>query len=289
MKVNNINNQYNYSKPSFKGLTPKPVVQGLSKFYENVAATKPFQSFIKNFSKSDKTFTHILVAESCFLSGFYMINTLRNKKIKKEQKPQMIINDALTLGVSTAGAYLLEDKITDVVMKGSEKYFAKNKDFYMNLGKKAQEVFSPKTELLAKVGEAASKTGDDMAKGVESVVSTLGSHLKSIVQQEGSKKAFQITPDKFESVKSSVVDAIKTSGSAEKAKETVKGLVDDVYNVASARAEADKTLSGINKLKVLVILGLIYRFLGPVIITPIANKLSSKLFAKKHEKTEQAK
>ena len=215
-----------------------------------------------------------------------MINTLRNKKIKKEQKPQMIINDTLTLGVSTAGAYLVEDKITDVVMKGSEKYFAKNKDFYINLGKKAQELFSPKSELLKKVEEVAVKTGDDLANGVDDVISTLGTHLKSVIAEEGKNKAFQITPEKFESIKTQVADAVKSSGSAQKAKETVKGLVDDVYDNVAARAEADKTLSGINKLKVLVILGLIYRFLGPVIITPIANKLSSKLFSKKNEKAQ---
>ncbi len=296
MRVSNINNQYNNklygqknSPASFKGVVPQPVVNGLSNFYETVASKKPFQNFIKNFSKSDRTFTHLLVAESCFLSGFYMINTLLNKKIKKDQKPQMIINDTLTLGVSTAGAYLIEDKITDAVMKGAEKYFTKNKDFYMDLGKKAQEAFSPKSQLLEKVGEVAGKTGDDLAKGIQDVTSTLGSHLKSIVSPENTNKAFQITGEKFESLKSSVTDAIKNSGTADKAKETVKDLVDDVYNNSAARAEADKVLSGINKLKVLVILGLIYRFMGPVIITPIANKLSSKFFNKKNEKAEQKK
>ena len=124
MKINSITNNYNFkntpqnvqNKPqSFKGIVPEPVVNGLSKFYERVASTDGFQKLINGFSKSDRTFTHLMVADSIILSGFYMINTLRNKKIKKEQKPQMLINDTLTLGVSAAGSYLLDDKVNIIL------------------------------------------------------------------------------------------------------------------------------------------------------------------------------
>jgi len=302
MKINSINSQYNYNKalknknqqpnaaPSFKGSVPQPVVNGLSKFYEGVAKTKPFQKFIKGFSNSNNTFTHLLVAESCILSGFYMINTLRNKKIKKEQKPQMLINDTLTLGVSTAGAYLVEDKITNVVAKASEKYFANHKDFYTDLGKKAQEAAksSDKSKLLEKVGEVAGKTGEELTKGIDDVAAMVGSHLKGIVGESGKLKTFQIEPEKLDAVKASVKNAVSgNAGNVDKAKDAVKGLVDDVYNSAAARSEADKIFSGINKLKVLVIFGIIYRYLGPVVITPIANKISSKFFDKKKDNTEK--
>lgn len=285
-----LNNKYSKNQQqSFKGSVPQPVVNGLSQFYEKAASSNGFQKFIKGFSNSDKTFTHLLVAESCFLSGFYMINTLRNKKIKKEQKPQMLINDALTLGVSTAGAYLVEDKITDVVMKGAEKYIEKNKGFYTDLGKKAQMAAesTPKSELLKKVSDVAGRTGEELAKGLDDVTAMIGGHLKGIIGEEGKSKAFQITNEKLASVQNSVKEAVtKNAGNIDKAKETVAGLVDDVYNSSAARAEADKVLSGINKLKVLVIFGIIYRYLGPVVITPIANKLSSKWFDKKEDKAE---
>ena len=300
MKINSINNRYQHNSnknrqtaaPSFKGSVSQPLVNGLSNFYESTAKTKPFQKFIKGFSKSDRTFTHLLVIESCILSGFYMINTLRNKKIEKEQKPQMVINDTLTLGVSTAGAYLAEDKITNAVAKASEKYFANHKDFYTDLGKKAQETAKTgdKTKLLEKVGEVAGKTGEELTKGIDDVTAMVGSHLKGIVGESGKLKTFQIEPDKLKTVQSSVKDAVSNNaGNADKAKEAVKGVVDDVYNLAGARAEADKTFSGINKLKVLVIFGIIYRYLGPVVITPIANKISSKLFDNKKNKEDKTK
>ncbi len=299
MKINSINqsdyNIKNQSKQknnntSFKGAVPEPAVNGLSNFYEKVAQTNPFQKVVRCFSQSNKSFSHILVIESCILSGFYMINTLTNKKIEKDQKPQMVINDALTLGLSTAGAYLAEDKINNLVIKGSEKYFMKNKDFYTGLGKKAQEAAksAPKNELLEKVGEVSSKKGNELAKGIDDVAAMIGNHLKGIVGEGEKLKTFQITAEKLQDVQKSVKDAITNNkGNTEKAKETVKGLVDDVYNSAAARKEADKTFSGINKLKVLVIFGLIYRYMGPVLFTPISNKLSSKLFNNKKEKTEQ--
>ena len=80
-------------------------------------------------------------------------------------------------------------------------------------------------------------------------------------------------------IQTKVKDAISNNiKNADGAKKAVADLTDDVYKNLSARMEADKIIPGINKLKVLVILGLIYRFVGPVVITPIANKLSSKLF-----------
>ena len=296
MKIHSINSQYsnknlNYNKmkqsnitPSFKG----GIKDGLATMYGAVSKTNIYQNLIQRFSKSDKTFTHLLVAESCFLSGFYMINTLRNKKIDKEQKPQMLINDTLTLGVSTAGAYLVEDKITDVVMRGAEKYFTKHGDFYKKLGKEVQQdITSPKNELLKKVVDTVSKTGNELTQGIDDVADFMGKQLKNVVGEKGKKlKAFQVTSEQFDSLKTSVKTALKdNAGKVDDAKNVVTNLVDDIYTSSAAREQADKTLSGINKLKVLVIFGLIYRYLGPVVITPIANKLSSKFFENKKEKT----
>ncbi len=271
------------ANPAFKGIVPQPIVNGLSNFYEGVAAKGGFQKFIKWFSNSNKSFTHLMVAESCFLSGFYMINTLRNKKIKKEQKPQMLINDALTLGVSTAGAYLLDGKITNFVSKAAEKYFVNHKDFYSKLGAKIKETASE--DLTRKVADAVKETDSAKLKaGIENVAQFAGEQLKGIVGKEGHLKAFQITPDKLSEVQTSIKNAVATNaGDVQKAAEAVKNATDDVFNSLAARAEANKILPGINKLKTIVIFGIIYRYLGPVVITPIANKISAKFFDKKKE------
>ncbi len=275
------------TNPAFKGIVPQPVVNGLSNFYEGVASKGGFQKFIKWFSNSNKSFTHLMVGESIFLSGFYMINTLRNKKIKKEQKPQMVINDALTLGVSTAGAYLLDDKITNVVSKLAEKYFVNHKDFYAQLGSKIKEAANE--DLVKKVAEAVKVNEPEKLKaGVENVAKFAGEQLKGLVGKEGQLKAFQITPDKLSEVQNSIKQAVvNNAGDVQKASEAVKNAASDAFNSLAARAEADKIIPGINKLKTIVIFGIIYRYLGPVVITPIANKISAKFFDKKKPENQK--
>lgn len=275
------------TSPAFKGIVPQPVVNGLSNFYEGVASKGGFQKFIKWFSNSNKSFTHLMVAESCFLSGFYMINTLRNKKIKKEQKPQMVINDALTLGVSTAGAYLLDGKITNIVSKLAEKYFVNHKDFYAQLGSKIKEAANE--DLVKKVVEAVKVNEPEKLKaGVENVAKFAGEQLKGLVGKEGQLKAFQITPDKLSEVQNSIKQAVvNNAGDVQKASEAVKNAASDAFNSLAARAEADKIIPGINKLKTIVIFGIIYRYLGPVVITPIANKISAKFFDKKKPENQK--
>lgn len=297
MQINAITPNYNVqnrqlnkksSQPSFNGGVPKPVVDGLSNFYESVASKKGFQGLIKKFSNSDRSFTHIMVVESILLSTFYTVNTLRNKKIKKEQKPQMVINDALTTGVSAAGAYFIEDKISSGVMNMAEKFFQHHKDFYQKLGQEAAN--ASKNELLSKVAQTAVQTGEGFAQGLENVTHTIGSQLNGIIGEQDKLKAFQITKDKLSGIQTAVKDAITANaGNADKAKEAVTGIIDDAYNAAAARGEANKVLPGINKLKVIIVLGLIYRYIGPVVITPIANKISSKLFENRHEKDADKK
>ena len=139
------------AQPSFKGFTPEPVVNGLSNFYSKVASKNGFQKLINKFSNSNKTFTHLMVAESILLSGFYMINTIRNKKIDKEQKPQMLVNDLLTLGVSTGGAYLFESKVTKAFDKFTNNYFIKHKDYYIQQA--ADTIKTMKDEFARSVGD----------------------------------------------------------------------------------------------------------------------------------------
>ena len=289
MRINSISNQqYNPSvkksnlkmnnAPSFKAGAAdlNKVQKTIVGAYDKLSQAKPFQKFASKLAKSDRSFTYLMVAESVILSTFYAINSLRNKKIEKEQKPQMVINDALVLGVSATGSLLLDDKVTKVVDKMADKYFRKPEiqSFYKDLGKKAQEAMgasAPKNQLL----EAVAQGADDAAKLV-------GEHLKGIVGKTGELKPFEISADKLKEIQTNVGKAIKlNSGNLDKAKEAVKGCVDDAYDALAARKEIKDIIPGINKLKTIVIFGLIYRYIGPVVVTPLANKLSSKFFNKK--------
>ena len=291
MKINSINNQYQLNtrrnniqnssqrqqNPSFGGVKDV-IAEPLSNFYDKVASTGKLQNFVTKFSRTN-SFTHLMVAESCFLSGFYMINTLRNKKIKKEQKPQMLINDAMTLGVATAGAYLLDNKVTNVVNKVADNYFKNNADFYIDKAKDAAQKMA--AGIKDDIGKATVDASDD---AISAITKKIGEQFKGMDKS----KAFQVTTDKLDEVAKNITSAIKSNkGNADKAKEAVAGTIDDIYGKLAGKVEADKIIPGINKIKTVVIFGIIYRYLGPVLVTPLANKLSSKLFDKK--KPEEAK
>lgn len=282
MKINSISTQqykYNNQQKGAKA-NNSPAFKG---FYETVAQSKPFQGAIGKFAKSDKTFTALLLFESCWLSGFYMLNTLRNKKIEKEQKPQMIINDAMVLGVSSAGSLFLDSKISGAFTKLTDKYLAnpKNQQFYKELGKKVQEqagANSAKNQLLGEI-----------ANGAEAVTAKLGEQLKGLVGKAGDLKPFEISADQLKELQGRVGSAVNANtGNLDKAKDAVTGCIDDVYTNLAAKNEFNKIVPGINKIKTLIVFGIIYRYLGPVVVTPLANKISSKFFNKKADKADNA-
>lgn len=297
MKINNIstqlykqNNQCKGIKadnvPAFKGPVSNTLasakdafVKTCSPLYEGLATSKPFRFVIGKAAKSNNVITALMVAESVYLSSFYMRSTLKNKKIDKEQKPQMLINDALVLGVSTATTLFLDNGINNLYQNMLDKHFAnpKTQVFYKELGKKVQEQLganSAKNQLLGEI-----------ANGAEAVTAKLGEQLSGLVGKAGDLKPFEISADKLSEIQTGVGNAIKNAGgNVDNAKKAVGGFVDDVYTNLAAKNEIDKIAPGLKKLKKLVIFGLVYRYLGPVVVTPIANKISAKLVKNKAEK-----
>lgn len=291
MRINNISSTYQATKnqknqtPSFKGV-PNFISDGLSQLYGKVASNDTFVKGVSKFSKFQKVkpFTCLMIAESVILSGFYMITTLRNKKIKKEQKPQMLVNDTLTLGVSATGALVLDGVVTKAVDKMSESYFLKNQDFYINEARKAAEN-AQKSGILKSIGEAAENVTED---GIKAITDKIGEQAKDLIAKGQDLKAFQITSEKLGEIQEGVTNAIKSnSGNAEAATKAATEVIGELYDKLAGKVEADKIVPGINKLKTIVIFGIIYRYLSPVVMTPIANKISAKFFDKKN-KTEKA-
>ncbi len=276
------NNRQKQANPSFGAAAGTPGVfnQMATAGYKAVSETGVFRKITNGLSKSDKTFTMLMMAESVLLSGFYMINTLRNKKIDKEQKPQMLINDAMVLGVSSAGAWFLDDKVTSAFNKMADGYFAKpaTQEFYKGLGKEAAKAAKDELMTTVETGKA-----DDVAKKI-------GEQLKGLVGKEGNLKPFEISGSKLAEVQKKAKSIVtKNLKDTEKAKTQLGGYVDDLYESMAAKKEAAKILPGINKLKTLVVFGIIYRYLGPVVVTPLANKISAKFFdnkVKNNDKTE---
>lgn len=79
------------------------------------------------------------------------------------------------------------------------------------------------------------------------------------------------------------------SYTADKAVNGVISKFIDRYAVINAKDEKlGKYLSGIKNAKTIMIFGLMYRFISPVLVTPIANAIGDRIQAKKEAQPQQA-
>lgn len=113
----NINKSKNFeANPSFKG-AGAVVTEGIAKGVGKIADKKGFRNFVEWLGKKDQWFPHLIAAESLLLSGFYMQQTAASKRIEKDQKPAMIINQGITALACTAGAYMIDGKVNNMLDK----------------------------------------------------------------------------------------------------------------------------------------------------------------------------
>lgn len=131
-RFTNINSsaQKNNKNVAFKG-AGSAVTEGIAKGIGKIADTKGFRKFIEWFKEKNQWFPHLIAAESLWLSGFYMQQTAKSKKIEKDQKLPMILNQGITAVLCTIGAY----KLDGVINKKLDKY----KDVYKRMNPQLEE------------------------------------------------------------------------------------------------------------------------------------------------------
>jgi hypothetical protein len=126
----NASAQKNNKNVAFKG-AGSAVTEGIAKGVGKIADTKGFRKFIEWFKEKNQWFPHLIAAESLWLSGFYMQQTAKSKKIEKDQKLPMILNQGITAVLCTIGAY----KLDGVINKKLDKY----KDVYKRMNPQLEE------------------------------------------------------------------------------------------------------------------------------------------------------
>lgn len=107
--------------PSFKG-AGSMVTEGIAKGVGKIADTNAAKRFINWFAEKKNWFPHLIAGESLWLSGFYMQQTAKSKKIEKDQKLPMILNQGITALLCTIGAYKLDGVINKKLDKYKEVY-----------------------------------------------------------------------------------------------------------------------------------------------------------------------
>lgn len=94
----------------------KPFEDGYDKFADGIAKhftsklidSKPIWYLAEKFKDSKNLFQHTLTIGSVITSGLYMQRTYTNKSLDEDRRNTLVVNQGLTLAISTAGAYLLD-------------------------------------------------------------------------------------------------------------------------------------------------------------------------------------
>jgi len=117
MRINPVTPNYtalNKTTPSFKGAGSQAynkLTDVLASGIGKVADTKTFSKLTQTLGKSKKYLPHLIAAESLFLSSFYVISTMTNKNVSKEQKRTEPYYQGLVTAFSAIGAYTLDNVV----------------------------------------------------------------------------------------------------------------------------------------------------------------------------------
>ena len=209
--------------------------------------------------KADMT-KHMAALGATLISGMYIIRTLQNDKLDKEKRKTLAINDALTWGLSTAGAYGFDKYLAkwcdNVTNRYAANYFLKNPE-------------SKNIELL----------GDWDPANINEVVKTA---KETALKKYESMKA-SLNPEEFEAW-------LKRINMKEKHFEYLRDF--DMKNISDLNSQLlknevlDTRMRGIGVLKTLFVFGMVYRYLVPVLVMKPANKIGAYIHKKNAEKQQ---
>ena len=299
---NRSNNRAIYSTPlkndvvSF-GINPMgKLTDGLAYGMGYLGSKRPVQKLV-DFLKDKNYQQHLAAFVGIVLSSFYMIDTARSKTIEKDQKMPLIANQATVSALSTVGAYTLDNyldkhlgvftekfNIANISDDKTRKIFTKlyeNPEYLNVLKRKAktdgelQKTF----EILDKMFEYNKSVDKQLNVAVKK--GTADDVVKSVVEQ------IKQLPKKLTTEDGQVIDR------ADKAKEIFmkelknSEILQKIFNkqsmsnglkyVSNNDVKLSTLMNGFKTAKSLMVFAMIYRFIAPVIATPIANSISAKI------------
>ena len=109
-------NKTQMQRPLFKGKVLDSATDKLAKGFANLAKSEKMTNLIENMGKHN-VISLLAASTGVVISGFYMYNTAKSKKIEPEHKKPLMVNMGLVTAIATAGGLLinkaLDKKITD--------------------------------------------------------------------------------------------------------------------------------------------------------------------------------
>lgn len=265
---------------------------GIAYALGELAALRPVQNLV-NYLKNKNYQEHLAAFVGCTLSGFYMLDTARSKTIEKDQKVPLMINQGAVCAMSTVGAYTLNHYLNRKINHIAELFhISKIED------EKLQQRFLrfKQDPEYAQVIERAAKQSEKFNNIVEIIKNKFefNSNVKVYLKEEIKKqKGDNVAREFLKEIKNITVengkdkaDVVKdlylkkmSDSKAMKAAFNREGMNNAIKLVAKADQSKKLTrmMNGFKTAQALMVFALIYRFVSPVIATPIANSISEKL------------
>lgn len=312
MRINNYSSQlntqkfqnsYQSSNVAFKANLPKSVMDKstdvLAYGFGKLASLKPTQNLI-NWLKNKNYQEHLAAFVGCTLSGFYMLDTARSKTIEKDQKMPLIINQGVVCALSTAGGYTVNRylnkklsgltetfHISQIQDENLQKEFIKCKEDYSYINtfkEKAQS--NPKWNQIFKDIETKFEFNNEVKNYIKE---ELKRNSSDSVAKEFLEAIKSVKPtaqkDKADIIKEMFLNTKEQSKSLKTAHNRIM-MNNAISNLAKILKNEGKPyltnmMNGFKTAKALMVFALLYRFVGPVFATPVANIFSEKIEIKK--------
>ena len=227
------------------------------KFYNSKFA-KSFIEHTKGKAWNNMT-THMSALGSTLISGMYVVKTLENDKLAQEKRKTLAINDVLTWGISTLGAYFLDAKLADRWENVTTRFTAN----YLLDNQKAKRVstlgdWNPK-DIRFMMG--------NWSELVNARIDKINEKIKSPEYKGGRKLIQKVEKQAYTSVRDFNLDVLKNR--------KLTTLID-----------------GMGVLKSLFVFGMVYRYVVPVLVMKPANWIGQYIHNKKaaqnNETTQKA-
>ena len=306
-------------RPVFKGInvnTAKQAAQKAKQFAQaagnkgtdgiayalgSLASLKQVQNLV-NYLKNKNYQEHLAAFVGCTLSGFYMLDTARSKTIEKDQKAPLMINQGAVCAMSTVGAYTLNHylnrkinhiaelfHIAKVQDKGLQQKLLKFRQDpqYADVIKRAAKKNPKLKNIVDTIKNKFEFTDNVKVYLKEEIKKHKGDNVAKDFLTEIKKITVEAGKDKADVVKELYLKRMKNS-KAMQAAFNREGLNNTIKLIAGAdkTKKLTKMMNGFKTAQALMVFALLYRFVSPVIATPIANKISEKIENRKKLKNK---
>ncbi len=230
-------------------------------YYKKLYNSKFAKSFIEHTKGKawNNMTTHMSALGSTLISGMYVVKTLENDKLDQEKRKTLAINDVLTWGISTLGAYFLDAKLADRWENVTTRFTAN----YLLDNQKAKRVstlgdWNPK-DIRFMMG--------NWSELVNARIDKINEKIKSPEYKGGRKLIQKVEKQAYTSVRDFNLDVLKNR--------KLTTLID-----------------GMGVLKSLFVFGMVYRYVVPVLVMKPANWIGQYIHNKKaaqnNETTQKA-